>query len=194
MYQVIGETNSRAFRVTWLLEELGQPYEQIKVGPRSEEAYAHNISGKIPALKEGETVLTDSTAIMTYLADKHGAMTFPAGTIERARQDGMTHMILDEVDAILWTGARHSFVLPKEKRVPEVKDSLKWEFARNCDRLAEKMQGPFLMGDTMTIPDIIATHCLNWAFAAKFPLENPRLLAYSKEMRGRDAFRRAVAK
>jgi glutathione S-transferase len=138
-------------------------------------------------------VLTDSTAIMTYLADKHGGMTYPAGTIERAQQDGLTNMILDELDAVLWTGARHSFILPEDKRTPEVKESLKWEFARNCDRLAKCLKGPFLMGDKMTIPDIIAVHCLNWAFSAKFPLENADLLAYSKVLRGRETFKRAMA-
>ncbi|THD76694.1 glutathione S-transferase family protein [Thalassobius vesicularis] len=193
MYQVIGETQSRAFRVTWMLEELGQPYEQIKVKPHSDEAFACNQSGKIPALKvDGET-LTDSTAILTYLADKHGALTYPAGTIERAKQDGMTHLVLDELDAVLWTGARHTFVLPEDKRVPEVKESLRWEFLRNSNRLANCLKGPYLMGDKMTIADIIATHCLNWAFAAKFPIEDERLLAYAKAMRGREAFKRAVA-
>lgn len=193
MYQVIGDTQSRAFRVTWMLEELGLPYEQIKVKPHSEEARACNPSGKIPALKVDGEILTDSTAILTYLADKHGALTFPAGTLERARQDGLTHLVLDELDAVLWTGARHTFVLPEDKRVREVKDSLKWEFARNTARLAECIKGPFLMGETMTIADIIATHCLNWAFASKFPIKDERLLAYGKAMRGREAFKRAVA-
>lgn len=193
MYQVIGDTQSRAFRVTWMLEELGLPYEQIKVKPHTPEALACNPSGKIPALKDGDTILTDSTAILTYLADKHDGLTYPAGTVERAKQDGLTHMVLDELDAVLWTGARHTFALPEDKRVPAVKDSLKWEFARNSARLANCIKGPFLMGDKMTIADIIATHCLNWAFSAKFPIENEHLLAYAKEMRGRDAFKRAVA-
>ncbi len=193
MYQVIGDTQSRTFRVTWMLEELGLPYEQIKAKPHSAEAKAHNPSGKIPALKDGNAILTDSTAILTYLADKHGALTYPAGTIERAKQDGLTHMILDELDAVLWTGARHSFILPEERRVQNVKDSLKWEFGRNCTRLGNCLKGPFLMGDKMTIADIIATHTLNWAHFAKFPVEDERLLAYTKEMRAREAFKRAVA-
>jgi glutathione S-transferase len=50
-----------------------------------------------------------------------------------------------------------------------------------------------LMGDTMTIADIVLTHCLNWAYGAKFPVENEKMLAYAKTMRGRDAFKRAQA-
>ena len=194
MYEVIGGTQSRAFRVMWMLEELDQPYTHTAVKPHSPEALAANPSGKIPALRDGDALLTDSTAILTYLADKHGKLTFPAGTIQRARQDGMTHMVLDELDAVLWTAARHSFILPEDKRVPAVKDSLKWEFSRNIARLADAMDGPFLMGDTMTIADIIAAHCLNGAYSAKFEIDQPKLLAYAKVMRSRDAFKRAAAK
>ena len=72
MYTVIGHPQSRALRVIWALEELGQPYELVKAMPRSEEILKYNPLGKIPALIDGEDVLTDSVAIMTYLADKHG--------------------------------------------------------------------------------------------------------------------------
>ncbi|MDR9485338.1 MAG: glutathione S-transferase family protein [Sediminimonas sp.] len=194
MYDVIGSTKSRAFRVMWMLEELEEPYTHTDVGPHSDAARMANPSGKIPALRDGDAVLTDSTAILTYLADKHGKLTYPAGTVERAQQDALTHTALDELDAVLWTAARHSFVLPEEQRVPQVKDSLKWEFARNAARLAERIEGPFLMGDRMTIADIITAHCLNWAYGAKFPVEDERLLSYAKAMRGREAFKRAAGK
>lgn len=194
MYEVIGGVHSRAFRVIWMLEELGLDYVHTPEKPRSELVTSLNPSGKVPVFRDGDAVLTDSSAIITYLADKHGDLTFPAGTVERARQDAMTHMILDELDAVLWTGARHSFILPEEKRVPEVKGSLKWEFARNVKRLAEQFEGPFVMGEKMTVADIVLTHCLNWAYSAKFPLEEEKLLSYAKTMRGREAFKRAAAK
>ena len=194
MYKVIGKTQTRTFRVLWLLEEIGQPYEQVQALPRSPEIMALNPSGKVPVLVDDGETLLDSTAIMTYLADKHGQMTFAAGTIARAHQDALTHAILDELDSVLWTAARHSFSLPEDKRVPEVKPSLKWEFGNNLDRLADRLQGPFLMGDTMTIADIICTHCLNWAYGAKFPVTNEKMLAYGKEMRARAAYLRVQAR
>lgn len=191
MYEVIGAIPSRATRVIWLLEELGQQYTHTKVKPHTELVSKLNPSGKIPLLKDGDDVLSDSTAIMTYLADKHGGMTFPAGTIQRAFQDGLTNQILDEVDSILWVAMRHAMILPEEHRVPDVKHSLRWEFSRNIKRLAERFEGPFLMGERMTIPDIIFTHCLNWAYSAKFPVEHENLLTYGKAMRAREAYRRA---
>lgn len=194
MYTVIGTVNSRALRVLWALEELEQPYELTVAPPRSEVARAHNPSGKIPALLVDGTILTDSTAIVTYLADRYGALTQPAGTLARAQQDALTHKILDEMDAVLWTAARHSFILPEEHRVPEVKESLKWEFARTCTEIADRLgDGPFLCGEAMTVPDILLTHCIGWAMSAKFPIHEDRLTAYARRMRDRPAYQRAVS-
>lgn len=194
MYKLIGNPHTRAFRVLWFLEEAGLRYELDPASPRSDVVTTHNPSGKVPVLIEDDVALTDSTAILTYLADKHAVLTHPAGTLERARQDALTHCLLDEFDATLWTAARHSFVLPEDRRMPAIKDSLKWEFAGNLARLADRFEGPFLQGEMMTIADIIATHCLNWAHSAGFPVENDTLKAYGKRMRARDAFTRAAAR
>lgn len=193
MYTVIGKQLTRCYRVLWALEELGQEYDLNPALPQSPDVLALNPSGKVPILVEDGETITDSTAIITYLADKHRQLTAPAGTLARAKQDAVTHMLLDELDAVLWTAARHSFILPEDKRVPEVKDSLKWEFARSLNRLEARMQGPYLMGEDFTIADIICTHCLNWAYSAKFPLENKALLEYSKRMRSRPAFQKVAA-
>lgn len=190
-YTVFGTKTSRTFRVLWALEELGLDYVWKDNAPRSDIVRALSPNGKVPVLVDGDTSLTDSTAIMQYLADKHGGLTFAAGTIERAKQDGFTHFVLDELDSTLWTAARHSFILPKDKRVPEVKDSLKWEFQLSVDELMRRMgDGPYLMGDTITVADIIAAHCGNWAFTAKFPQDNADFAAYCKRLRVRDAFQR----
>ena len=175
-----------------MLEELGEPYSHTDVSPRSEVVMGINPSGKIPVLRDGDAVLTDSVAIMTYLADKHQKMTFAAGTIERARQDALTHQILDDVDAVLWTASRHSFVLPQERRVTGIKESLRWELTVNLDRLAAGLTGPFLMGNKMTVPDILLTHCLGWAIIAKFEPAPPGLRKYMERLRARPAFVRAL--
>ena len=195
MYKVIGSVKSRAFRVLWTLEELQQPYEHIAALPQSEDARAVNPAGKIPVLIEDGVPITDSTAIMTYLADKHGGLTFPAGTLDRARQDSLTQFLLDEFDATLWTAARHTFVLPEELRHSAIKDSLRWEFARSQKTLVARMgSGPFLMGEVMTVPDILLTHCGTWAEAARFTIEEPKLRDYIARMRTRPAYQRAMAR
>jgi glutathione S-transferase len=193
MYTVLGSANTRTFRVLWALEEMGLDYEHKAVRPRSDEVQQHNPLGKVPVLLDGDSALTDSTAIMTYLADKHGQLTFAAGTVDRARQDALTFWLLDEFDAILWMAAKHSFVLPEDARVPAIKESLKDEFARSIEHFATQLGPDFLMGDRMTVPDILAVHCLNWAIGAKFPVENDAVNAYAKRLRSREAFKRVRA-
>ncbi|ABD53325.1 glutathione S-transferase family protein [Jannaschia sp. CCS1] len=194
-YVVFGGARSRAMRVLWMLEELGLDYAVVPTLPRSEDVRALNPTGKIPVLVEDGVAISDSVAIMTYLADKHGRLTAPAGTIARAQQDAFVQAVNDEIDAVLWAAARHSFILPEEQRVAGVKDSLRWEFARNEDAIADRMSadGPFVMGEEMCLADILLSHCVGWAGSAKFDARNDRLLAHNAMMRARPAFKRALA-
>ncbi|SNT75956.1 glutathione S-transferase family protein [Paracoccus seriniphilus] len=193
MYTVIGTSKSRSMRVLWMLEELGQPYKHIKANPHNEDVIEFNPAGKVPVLIDDGTPITDSTAILTYLADRHGDFTYPAGTIDRARQDSLTQFLLDEFDAALWLAARHSFVLPEEKRLGAIKNTLRWEFERSQKTLVHRIgEGEFVMGDRMTVPDLILTHCLTWALSAKFPVVEHRLTTYLERMRGRPAYLRAA--
>ena len=116
--------------------------------------------------------ITDSVAIMTFLGDRHGALTHAPGTLDRARQDSLTHAIIDEFDATLWMAARHSFILPEDKRIPEIKDSLRWEFRARTGSVRPphgRGMAPYLMGEDLTIPDILLAHCMGWAINAKIP-------------------------
>ena len=72
---------SRSSVVLWMLEELGQPYDikllKLSEGDNLKPDYlAINPMGKVPALKHGDTVITELAAICTYLADE-----FPAATL-----------------------------------------------------------------------------------------------------------------
>ena len=193
MYEVIGSSASRTFRVLWMLEELDIPYTHLPAAPQSEDARAANPSGKVPVLRENGGYISDSLAIMAYLGDVSEDLTFPAGSFERARQDALTYRIADELDSALWVAARHSFVLPHEMRVPEVKVTLKWEYERNLGFLADEVSGTYLMGEQMTVPDIVLTHCLRWARAARFPEPPDELGAYLDRMEARPALRRAAS-
>lgn len=194
MYKLIGGKKSRGFRVLWLLEELGVEYEEISASPQSEEVRALNPSGKIPCFLDGEDLILDSVAILQYLSDKHGKFTFPAGTIKRAQQDSFMQFACDELDGTLWTAARNSFILPKHLRVPAIKDTLKWEYARSMKTWAQRMgDNEFLVGDTFTIADIVTAHCGTWAKVAGFESGQPVFDDYVKRMTSRPAYKAALA-
>ena len=96
---------------------------------------------------------------------------------------------LDEVDGILWTNARHSFVLPEDRRVEAVKDSCKWEFNRSMGVLADRLgDNEYVMGSEFTVPDLILGHCAGWAVNTPgWDLPADKVGDYFKRVRSRPA-------
>lgn len=68
---------TRAFRISWLLEEAGAPFERVRIDVRDAAAKrdpafrAVSPLGKVPALEDGPARLTDSGAICIYVADRY---------------------------------------------------------------------------------------------------------------------------
>jgi glutathione S-transferase len=67
--------DARSFRVLWVLEELGIPYElhSLPFPPRlrAPEYLQINPLGTIPAMRDGATFMTESAAIVQYLVTQH---------------------------------------------------------------------------------------------------------------------------
>src|ERR1700686_5133113 len=78
---------SRSSVALWMLEELGEPYDikLLSLGKgdnRQPDYLAINPMGKVPALRHGDTVITELAAICTYLADEfpRARLNVPVGT------------------------------------------------------------------------------------------------------------------
>ena len=193
MYKVVGSPRTRTMRVLWMLEELGQDYEIVPAGPHSPEVLEGNPGGKVPTLHDGSVILTDTVAICTYLADKHGACTHPAGTPARARQDAMTQFCVDEIEGALWTASKNTFVHPEDRRCPDVAEVCKWEFAKAMKTLEAHLgDREFVAGDMFTVPDLLLGHCAGWAQRIEFPIPEGPVADYMARMRARPALARAM--
>ncbi len=64
---------SRGRTIRWMLEEVGQPYRtellDYESGMKAPAYLAINPMGKVPALRHGDSVVTECAAICAYLAD-----------------------------------------------------------------------------------------------------------------------------
>jgi glutathione S-transferase len=161
---VVGPTATRTSRVLWCLEELGLSYDHQIARPHSPEINALNPLKQVPVLKDGDAVLTDSTAILYHLSDRENRLTHSPGSHARAKMDARIAFLLTELEAPLWMRSRHSYVLPKDMRHPEVFPLLEVDFKLAEEKFIRLLDGAdFFGGDTFTIADIIAAHCLFWA-------------------------------
>lgn len=189
MYTLIGSLKTRAFRVAWMLNELGQTFEHDPSPPRNPKLADINPSLKVPVLKDGDEAIIDSVAICQYLADKHGQLTFPAGTISRAHQDSFTQFSVDDVELSLWVAAKHSFALPEELRVPDVKRACQFDFDRAMTALSTRLADrQFVMGEKFTVPDLLLGHCAMWARAIGWAIPDGNVADYVARVHARPAY------
>lgn len=199
MYHVYGMPRTRATRVVWALEEIGAEYsyhlvDLMKGEGQSPDFLKLNPFGKVPVLRDGELMLTESAAICTYLADQNPqAKLVPVvGTAERGQYDEWCYFVLTELEQPLWTIHKHLFVYSKDKRVKQMLDVAPWEFQRAVDVLIKKLgKRDYLVGDSFTMADILLAHTLIWARVYKLKYDHPQLEAYLQRISDRPALARA---
>ena len=108
MITLYGTRETRAFRVLWMLEELGVPYQHVKTdfasgATRTPEFLRINPNGHVPALVDGELRLFESMAINLYLAERYGAgRLFPDSLEDRARALQWSFWVMTECEAHLF--------------------------------------------------------------------------------------------
>jgi len=200
--KLYGYRNGRSLRALWALEEIGAAYEYVEVDVmhgegRKPSFLKINPGGKVPVLDDGGTIVTESAAICIHLAEKYpeSGLLPTAGTTERTECYKWISFVLTELDALLWTIAKHRFALPKERRVPAVIDCASWEFEAAVKILAAGLgDRAYLVGESFTVADILAGHILLWAKSARLELGSDSLTGYLNALTTRVAFARAREK
>jgi len=192
MMKLYGLGPTRSLRARWALQELDAEFEFVPVNllageNRHPDFLRLNPAGKLPILVDGDLVLTESAAIVMYLAEKYGAKgLMPADLSERAQAYRWSMFAVTELEQPLWRIARHSFVYPEEKRLPEDIALAKEEFkamAAILDRHMDKRE--FIVGDTITIADCVTAYVLDWGNENGLLDDYPNLKAYLERMYAR---------
>jgi len=197
MIKIYGPPKSRVFRVLWTLEELGVPYENVKVDMskgehKTPEFLKLNPLGRVPVLQDDGITLFETSAICCYLAEKfpEKALIPKSGTKERAYFYQWVSYVTTEIEQDLWVMAKHKFVLPEEMRLEKMKEIGAWEFSQHIKALEVAVIGKdFLVGSTFTVADILAGHTLSWAKSVNMPLSDD-LERYLKNLKNRSAFQK----
>lgn len=183
---------TRSLRALWALRELGADFEFIPVNLTAGEAQTPeflrlNPAGKLPVLVDGDLVLTESAAIVLYLAEKYpGHRLLPSDLKTRALVYKWIMFAMTELEQPLWRMARHAFIYPEAKRLPADIDLAREDFRQMAAVLDHHMQGrTYIVGDTVTAADCVTAYLMDWANEQGLLDGFPQLRAYMDRMYAR---------
>ncbi|RIK84659.1 MAG: glutathione S-transferase [Hyphomicrobiales bacterium] len=194
--------DARSFRVLWALEELGLPYELklLPFPPRAfEKSYLdHNPLGTVPLLVDGKTRMTESAAIVHYLAMVHagGRLTLAPGHPDYGAYLNWLHHGEATLTFPQTIVLRYALLEPQERRQPAVADDYRRWFLGRL-RLAEAALADgrdHLAGATFTMADISVGYAIMLALRLGMEADlPPGTLAWFRRLAQRPGFLAAKA-
>lgn len=199
LYQFPGSCS----RVTMnALEEIGLEYGEQLINLRAEEHksatyLAVNVKGKIPSIRIGGRIMTESAAILSFLDRMH-----PDANLLPTSQDPV-EAYQGLIDLVWCSSTIHPMVR-------QIRNPSRWTsgepsgvnahgieaFTRECKRLSERVgRNGWWYGHAWSIVDVY----LYWAYSTSakggFPLsDHPLLVAHAERVRNRPSFQRALVR
>ncbi|MFA5899898.1 MAG: glutathione S-transferase family protein, partial [Hyphomicrobium sp.] len=185
---------TRSATALWMLEELGEPFSvellQLRNGDQYKPAYlAINPMGKVPTLVDGDTVVSEVSAICCYLADA-----YPQAGLAPPVHDARRGPYLK------WLFYGPSCVEPVMidkalDRSPAPRTTSGWADLDTvvsvlCD--ATEKSAPYLLGSDFTAADVVIGSTLRWGMQFKLLPELPAFVAYVDRLKQRPALQRQM--
>ncbi len=185
---------SRAAGTVGVLEEVGEPYDLVFVDimkgeQKTEDFLKLNRMGKLPVLRDGDAIISETSAIAMYLADRYAA-----GRLAPALDSPLRGPYLR------WC------VFPSVVIEPAATAKLKnWEtnpgqvgwgsYDAVLDTVSQALKpGPWLLGEQFTMADVLMGGTLNYMMMFKMIEPRPEFEAYVERFRARPATAAAEAK
>ena len=185
---------SRAITSDWMLKELDAPHERIVIDVQSGEQNspeyrAINPMGKVPALVDGDAVVTETAAICAYLADKFADKGFapPPSSTERARYyrylffPGVTLEPLLSVTSL---------------EIDDIKSvSMGWGDIPRATATVESMtpEAGWALGKQFTAADVVFGGLLAFFSGSPLMKTSPKVAAYVERIKARPAYQASHA-
>jgi len=198
MIEVHAFATPNSVKVLIALEEMGLPYEltpvNVRKGEQKAEAFVTlNPNGKVPVLVDDDFLLTESAAILVYLAEKTGKL-LPQDSASRAR---VFEQLFFHASGLSPAFGNAGFF---KRSSPEPQPIAETRFVTEAERLlglldAKLAAQPFMAGEDFTIADI--AH-FGWIWRIQFPglaLDgHPNLLRWFEAVAARPAVQQAIAR
>ena len=184
---------SRGRIIRWMLEEIGQPYrtELLEYGTtmKAPGYLAINPMGKVPAIRHGDTLVTEAAAICAYLADAfpEARLAPPPGDRLRGPYYRWLFFVAGPLEAA-WTNKAMGFVVPPERermagygRFELVIDALEGAVSR----------AEYVVGDSFTAADVYVGSGIGFGMQFGMIEKRPAFERYCQRLSTRPAAQRA---
>lgn len=184
---------SRGRIVRWMLEEVGEPYETVLLDygttMKGADYLAINPMGKVPAIRHGDTIVTEAAAICAYLADAFPdkGLAPPSGHAKRGPYYRWLFFAAGPVEAAV-TGKALGLLAPADKKMMAGYGS--FEEAIDALELAIK-PGPYICGEQFTAADLYVGAQIGWGMMFGSIEKRPAFVDYSGRLQARPAAIRA---
>ena len=185
---------SRGRIARWLMEEIGQPYRTEIIGygeMKGADYRAINPMGKVPAIRHGDVVVTETAAICAYMADAFPAagLAPPPGSAMRAPYYRWLFFAAGPIEAAV-TNKALGFEIPAGKSGMAGYGS----FEAVMDTLEQALTGrTALVGDHFTAADLYLGSQIGFGLRFNSIDKRPAFESYWAAVSARPAAVRAAA-
>lgn len=181
---------SRGRIARWMLEEVGATYDTVYLSygetMKGVDYLAINPMGKVPAIKHGETIVTECAAVCAYLADA-----FPeAGLAPPADQRGEYYRWLFFAAGPLESATTNRSLGVSTEGKEQMAGYGDFDSTRNTLIKAVSGDG-FVCGETFTAADVYLGSQVGWGLQFGTLPPSPELEAYRDKVHARPAWQRA---
>lgn len=195
--------HARSLRPLWCLEEMGLDYELVNLPfpPRYRaEGYKDiNPLGTIPFLIDGDTRMSESTAICHYLVERHGPTDIAVASDAPEYGDYLNWLYFSDATLTFpqTLVLRYAMLEPEERRLPQASEDYAQWFSARLRHVEAALEGrDFLVADRFTIADIAIGYALHLSTRLP-PLQGvlgPNAKTYLDHLRARPAFKICMEK
>lgn len=186
---------TRDLRVLWALEEMGLPFEIVGINHPEHDLdtpafRAINPFGQVPAIDDDGVIVTESGAILLYLARKTGKL-MPTDLAGEAQVLRWSVAALNSVEVPVLTAW---FVDLNGGKGTKPSDALKQWGDMRLKQLDGWLAGrTYVATDDFTVADILMTHVLGAGVDESVVKDYPNVLAYQRRCIARPAWKKVFA-
>ena len=186
--------HSRGRNVVWMLEECGAQYETVLLNfgdeLHSPEYLAINPMGKLPALKYGETVITEAAAIITFLADLFPQANL-APMVSEAKRGEYYRWLFYTVNSVEAALMEVAFQYPIQAGMRKTLGygSIEQVLATLDGQLRKQ---PYLLGEHFQSCDLVLAGLLLFAMRSKILQPTAAMQGYLDRITARPAYQKAL--